>query len=194
MIDDGEKENRSQVATRGSWAGPMSDQVNHPDHYGGEDNPYEVIKFIEAHGLGFSLGNVVKYVARADRKGTPDEDLEKARWYLDREIAARKAWSGEAAMNLQRQRDAMLLLVCEWYGYASDGLDTVASASLGNLRECIRFVDAVDDYDTEPKLGHLASMLDGPLPAEIQAVLESAKEEDGDQPPTTVADCTECPV
>lgn len=65
--------------------------VDHPPHYGGADNPYEAIKVIEAWGLGFNLGNTVKYVARAERKNAPIEDLEKARWYLDREIANRKA-------------------------------------------------------------------------------------------------------
>lgn len=68
---------------------PVKDMVNHPDHYGGEDNPYEVIKVIEAWGLGFHLGNNVKYVARAGKKGTKEdalEDLRKARWYLDRKI------------------------------------------------------------------------------------------------------------
>ena len=67
----------------------MSDQVNHPDHYGGAENPYEAIKVIEAWGLGFSLGNAVKYISRAGRKdpGRLVEDLKKARWYLDREIS-----------------------------------------------------------------------------------------------------------
>jgi hypothetical protein len=65
-----------------------NDSVNHPSHYGGEDNPYEAIKVIEAWGLGFCLGNVVKYISRAGKKGekTLLEDLRKARWYLDREI------------------------------------------------------------------------------------------------------------
>ncbi len=65
--------------------------VDHPPHYGGADNLYEVIKVILAWGLGFCLGNVVKYVARAGKKrGTETlEDLEKARWYLDREIMER---------------------------------------------------------------------------------------------------------
>lgn len=61
--------------------------VNHPDHYGGEANPYEAIKVIEAWGLGFALGNAVKYINRAGKKGSELEDLEKSRWYLDREIA-----------------------------------------------------------------------------------------------------------
>lgn len=67
-----------------------AEAVDHPAHYGGADNPYEAIKVIEAWGLGFNLGNTVKYVARAERKGSPLQDLEKARWYLDREIENRK--------------------------------------------------------------------------------------------------------
>ncbi|MBQ1188304.1 MAG: DUF3310 domain-containing protein [Peptococcaceae bacterium] len=51
---------------------------------------YEVIDAIEEWGLNFSLGNAVKYIARADHKGKPVEDLEKARWYIDREIERRK--------------------------------------------------------------------------------------------------------
>jgi len=69
----------------------MTDAVHHPSHYGGAANPYEAIKVIEAWGLGFNLGNTVKYISRSEKKGAPIEDLEKARWYLDREIANRKA-------------------------------------------------------------------------------------------------------
>lgn len=63
-------------------------QVDHPQHYGGKDNFYEVIKVIEAWGLGFSLGNVIKYISRAGKKNRRKEleDLEKAQWYLQREI------------------------------------------------------------------------------------------------------------
>ena len=60
--------------------------VNHPEHYGGERNPYEAIKVIEAWGLDFHLGNVVKYVSRAGKKGAAKQDLEKAKWYLERAI------------------------------------------------------------------------------------------------------------
>lgn len=62
--------------------------VNHPEHYGGEGSPYEAIKVIEAWELGFCLGNVIKYVARAGKKDRRKtiEDLQKARWYLAREI------------------------------------------------------------------------------------------------------------
>lgn len=62
--------------------------VNHPAHYGGEDNVYEVIKVIEAWDLDFHLGNTVKYISRAGKKGTDKElqDLKKALWYLQRKI------------------------------------------------------------------------------------------------------------
>jgi len=60
--------------------------VDHPAHYGGADNPYEVIKVIDAWQLDFALGNAVKYIARAKHKGSELEDLKKARWYLDHAI------------------------------------------------------------------------------------------------------------
>jgi hypothetical protein len=70
----------------------MAEKVNHPAHYGGADNPYEAIKVIEAWGLGFCLGNTVKYISRAGKKDAAAEveDLKKARWYLDREIQQRE--------------------------------------------------------------------------------------------------------
>jgi len=58
--------------------------VDHPRHY--NEGGVEVIDAIEAWRLGFHLGNVVKYVARANYKGKPLEDLKKARWYLNRAI------------------------------------------------------------------------------------------------------------
>jgi hypothetical protein len=65
------------------------DAVNGPPHY--RSNGVEAIEVIEAFGLGFNLGNTVKYVLRAGRKGDAIEDLEKGLWYLQREIWARKA-------------------------------------------------------------------------------------------------------
>jgi hypothetical protein len=69
----------------------MTEAVNHPSHYGGADNPYEAIKVIDAWGLGFCLGNTIKYIARAGKKDPTIQDLKKARWYLDHEIAALEA-------------------------------------------------------------------------------------------------------
>lgn len=62
------------------------EQVNHPLHYGGKDNPYESIKVIEAWNLDFCLGNTVKYISRAGKKENALEDLKKALWYLQRKI------------------------------------------------------------------------------------------------------------
>jgi hypothetical protein len=63
----------------------ITDNVNHPAHY--KVGGIETIDFIEAKNLSYHLGNVVKYIARADSKGNREEDLLKARWYLNREIA-----------------------------------------------------------------------------------------------------------
>jgi len=61
------------------------EMVNHPDHYQG--NKMEVIDIIEDYNLGFSLGNAVKYILRADKKGNKKQDLQKAIWYLERELS-----------------------------------------------------------------------------------------------------------
>jgi hypothetical protein len=63
-----------------------SDPVNNPTHY--TDGGIETIDYIEAKGLGYHLGNAVKYISRAGKKGTNQglEDLRKAQWYLARAI------------------------------------------------------------------------------------------------------------
>ena len=58
--------------------------VNHPSHY--NMCKYEAIDVIEVWGLGFNLGNTVKYISRAGHKDNILQDLKKALWYLDREI------------------------------------------------------------------------------------------------------------
>lgn len=66
------------------------EMVNHPEHYGGKENIYEVVKVCEAWGLDKDayIFNVVKYVARAGKKDTDKElqDMKKALWYLNRKI------------------------------------------------------------------------------------------------------------
>lgn len=63
----------------------MPEKVNHPAHYNAGN--IEVIDAIEDWKLGFSLGNAVKYIARAAHKGSAIEDLRKAVWYISREIS-----------------------------------------------------------------------------------------------------------
>lgn len=65
----------------------MADLVNHPPHYTQHPSGVECIQITEH--MGFCLGNAVKYIWRADLKGNDIEDLQKARFYIDREIARR---------------------------------------------------------------------------------------------------------
>lgn len=67
----------------------IADMINRPPHY--TKGGIEVIDFIESKGLGYNLGNVVKYVSRVDDKDDPLENLRKAEWYLKREIANRES-------------------------------------------------------------------------------------------------------
>lgn len=60
------------------------DMVNKPPHYAG--NRWEAIEIIEALGNQFRLGNALKYIFRHKMKNG-EEDLKKARWYLEREFA-----------------------------------------------------------------------------------------------------------
>ena len=64
-----------------------SEKVKHPKHYTSHPSGVECITVAEH--MGFNLGNVLKYIWRADEKGAPIEDLEKAAWYLRREIDRR---------------------------------------------------------------------------------------------------------
>ena len=66
----------------------FDDLVNHPAHY--KVGGIETIDFIEAKKLNYNIGNVVKYLTRADYKGNKLEDLRKAQWYLTREISTLK--------------------------------------------------------------------------------------------------------
>ena len=82
------------IAPPYKWIGPdasprmMKETVNHPPHYGGADDPYETIKVLAAwltpeQMSGFALGNAIKYLSRAGKKGNCREDLEKCRWYIN---------------------------------------------------------------------------------------------------------------
>ena len=70
------------------------EMVDHPKHYQSKHG-VEVIDIIEEFGLGFHLGNVIKYVLRAGHKSNELEDLEKAKWYLERVIDLKKTEEGK---------------------------------------------------------------------------------------------------
>jgi hypothetical protein len=65
------------------------EQVDHPDHYQSKEG-LESIDVIEAFELGFNLGNAVKYLLRANKKGNKEIDLRKAIWYIERELGFHK--------------------------------------------------------------------------------------------------------
>ena len=74
-----------EVITPITMEEPQADPVNHPAHY--KVGGMETIDFIEAKDLSYHLGNAVKYISRADHKGDRKQDLEKAKWYIERAIA-----------------------------------------------------------------------------------------------------------
>jgi hypothetical protein len=60
--------------------------VHHPQHYA-SDGGIEAIDVIESFELGFNLGNAIKYILRAEKKGNKKQDLEKSLWYINRELS-----------------------------------------------------------------------------------------------------------
>ena len=82
MIEKAEEARKTMSITMEE---PKHDPVNHPAHY--KVGGIETIDFIEAKQLTYNLGNVIKYITRADHKGNKYEDLCKARWYLNRELS-----------------------------------------------------------------------------------------------------------
>jgi hypothetical protein len=67
------------------YDGEMSKDITHSqDHY--KQTDIEPIEVIEEYNLNFCLGNAIKYILRADYKGSKIADLEKARWYIEREL------------------------------------------------------------------------------------------------------------
>ena len=79
----------------------MNDPVNNPKHYNSHPAKCECGTRIEciqvAEWMGFNLGNAMKYIWRADEKGNAIEDLQKAAWYIEREIEKRKRSSCQSS-------------------------------------------------------------------------------------------------
>lgn len=80
---------RKPIAETVNQAARMNDPVNHPTHYTSHPSGVEAITITEH--MTFCVGNAIKYLFRHEHKGQPIEDLEKARWYIDREIARLKS-------------------------------------------------------------------------------------------------------
>jgi hypothetical protein len=85
------KKEADEVVAEVSHPVHTGDLVNHPPHY--KVGGIETIDFIEAKSLDYHLGNVVKYITRADHKGSKLDDLKKAQWYLNRAVENESAKS-----------------------------------------------------------------------------------------------------
>ena len=77
----------------------MHDPVNHPKHYTDHPSGIECIQITEH--MGFNLGNALKYIWRCDLKKDAMEDLNKAIWYIQREIDKRKKAETFGAVNYE---------------------------------------------------------------------------------------------
>lgn len=107
----------------------IDQNVSHPSHYGGKDDPYETIKVIDAWGLdkSFCLGNVIKYISRAGKKDGNSllQDLMKAQFYLNYEVEKQRRCdnfsNGKiAAMDLTSKEYADLVKYFEAYKALDD--------------------------------------------------------------------------
>lgn len=127
----------------------MAETVNHPDHYGG-DTPYEVIKVLEAwltpeEFAGFLKGNVIKYLARANKKGGGAEDAAKAAWYAAR---LRNFYNDESLQNslhlsvgqiIKEKKTGDLWVISDWAIIGKDGeIEIVAIAGEQRRRVALR--------------------------------------------------------
>lgn len=79
----------------------MTDNVNHPQHYTSHPSGVECIDVVEH--MSFNLGNAIKYIWRADKKGNALEDLRKAAWYVNREIERRMKQEDPAALRSENE-------------------------------------------------------------------------------------------
>jgi hypothetical protein len=90
LSDDESTIEAARDAMRLLWpdAKESVDLINHPPHYSAHPSGVECITITEH--MSFNVGNAVKYLWRADEKGSPLDDLRKARWYIERELAKRE--------------------------------------------------------------------------------------------------------
>jgi len=131
------------------------DPVNKPSHYA-EGRQFETIEVIEDWKLSYRLGNCVKYISRAGRKGDRKQDLEKAAWYLQREIEAIDKPSQYAPPADVQYED-----VLEYYGQSVDLQEAWPSESTGNV-DILFTDDEFDLYATswDPSLGPVEISMD----------------------------------
>ena len=105
------------------------EKINHPEHYKG--NKYEAIDIIDDYQLGFNLGNAVKYILRAGKKGDTAEDLKKAKWYIEHEIC--KLMNEKEKSKEQRSKRCS---ECKWFGTKNCRLEDLIRHGYGISDYC----------------------------------------------------------
>ena len=126
------------------------DPINRPSHYA-EGRNHEPIDVIEDWRLSYRLGNTVKYISRAGRKQDAVEDLKKARWYLDREIAALEGEKSPYSVSYQD--------VLEDAAYTAANGSTplyeygITAPQADVDEEHLPYWDSDEDYMWDPSLG-----------------------------------------
>ena len=136
----------------------MTDNVDHPSHYGGKDNPYETIKVIDSWGLDFCLGNAVKYISRAGKKDKDKhiEDLRKAIFYIEHEIELLKGQDMTELFKTLQNSSNEELKPCPFCGASGE----LAKLRLGHQVQCTKCLaimlrtnddDAIDNWNERVK-------------------------------------------
>lgn len=117
-----------------------------PTHYGGRDNPYEIVKIIDALGLDFQLGNTLKYIARAGKKDPSKhvEDLLKAKEYIDLEISKIKTEEAVVAPIEEDVREAFDWTPPKFNSLQEEYLSLLASAKSENVGPVESMFDLLD--------------------------------------------------
>ena len=118
---------------------PPFDPVSNPKHYC-QGRQHEPIDVIEDWGLDFQLGNAVKYISRAGRKGNAIQDLEKAIWYIQREIS-----------KLEKEREAKSHVASVWGGVVLNPNDPPAAVPVPNKDTAV-VTDTNGTVDINPSL------------------------------------------
>lgn len=134
------------------------DAVNHPKHYCNHKSGVECIEVSET--MNFNVGNAFKYLFRCGDKGRPVEDMEKACWYLEREIARRQrvfwfAWEDDgydARFDGAEPVKKILAYEIRYFGHMTSALERICTAavqprSLATLRHAVRKVRTMIDME-----------------------------------------------
>lgn len=121
----------------------MTDMINHPPHYI-TDAGIEAIDVIEQYGLGYHLGNAMKYLLRAGRKGDATEDLKKAAWYLAR-ARTRRPGALLAGMQVAVEQRHQVNAIIVAFNLSAERAVAVSAILLTALRgDTDKLPDAID--------------------------------------------------